>query len=177
MIKPSKKDYIHVLRNTAQGQRKLQAWVSDNIGTNQTYLIDELFQNQALSTDFSFDNITNTYLQFEEVGSGVCQNCQENTEINEQGFCVECWEDGEYKYDYEQEIFEWWIVDTWVAKKLEDRGEPILNNDCGIWWGRTTTGQAIAMDYVIADIVADLWLEYWEEDDQKEYEEMKEERK
>ena len=51
-----------------------------------------------------------------------------------------------------QEIYEWWVVSKWLAKKLQDQGEPIIENDYGIWWGRTTTGQAIFLDAVIERI-------------------------
>src|SRR5579864_5766786 len=51
-----------------------------------------------------------------------------------------------------QEIYEWWIVSDWLAEKLKKQGEPILDNNYGTWWGRTTTGQAIFLDEVIEDI-------------------------
>jgi len=55
-----------------------------------------------------------------------------------------------------QEIFEWWLVSSWLREKLESRGEPILDNDHGIWWGRCTTGQMICMDEVIRDIAKEV---------------------
>jgi len=39
-----------------------------------------------------------------------------------------------------QEIFEWWQIDTWLAKHLQRNNEPILNTDYGIYWGRTCRG-------------------------------------
>ena len=50
------------------------------------------------------------------------------------------------------EILEWWLVDDWFIKKLRGQGEPVLENDYGIWWGRTCSGQAIALDSVIESI-------------------------
>jgi hypothetical protein len=51
------------------------------------------------------------------------------------------------EYTEPQEIFEWWrITDTFIASKLEEIGEPILDNDYGTWWGRTCTGQSIITD-------------------------------
>jgi hypothetical protein len=55
-----------------------------------------------------------------------------------------------------QEIYEWWVVSSWLAKKLQGQGEPILENDYGVWWGRTTTGQAILLDEVIERIYDEL---------------------
>ena len=53
------------------------------------------------------------------------------------------------KYD---EVFEWWLVTPYIAELLKGNGEVILADyDC-YWWGRTTAGQALYMDYVIQKI-------------------------
>ncbi|WP_367389062.1 hypothetical protein [Lewinella sp. LCG006] len=52
-----------------------------------------------------------------------------------------------------QEIFEWWLVSDWLASKLKEFEEPVLDCDYGTWWGRTCTGQAISMDWIIRRIV------------------------
>ena len=58
---------------------------------------------------------------------------------------------------FEREVFEHWIVSDWLADKLEERGEKVDRDFAGMTvWARTTTGQAIAMDYVIEQIAADL---------------------
>jgi predicted nuclease with TOPRIM domain len=54
------------------------------------------------------------------------------------------------------EIFEWWLVDRWMAKRLRERGEAILEEYGCCWWGRCTTGQAILLDEVITDICRDM---------------------
>jgi len=54
--------------------------------------------------------------------------------------------------DEYQEIFEWWAISNWLSNRLREHNEPILDNDYGTWWGRTTTGQAIAMDYAMEKI-------------------------
>lgn len=51
-----------------------------------------------------------------------------------------------------QGILEWHRVTRWLADKLEKYGEPILRNQYGVWWGRTTTGQEVYMDNVIQSI-------------------------
>lgn len=53
-----------------------------------------------------------------------------------------------------QEIYEWWLVEDHIARELLIQGEPILQNNYGIWWGRTCSGQAISMDTPIQKIVA-----------------------
>ena len=50
------------------------------------------------------------------------------------------------------EVFEWWLVTPYIAELLKGNGEIILADyDC-YWWGRTTTGQALWMDYMIQKI-------------------------
>lgn len=55
------------------------------------------------------------------------------------------------------EIYEWWVVTDWFAEKLKAKGEAILDQWGGPWWGRRTTGQAIYMDSVIQEIAWGLW--------------------
>jgi len=61
-------------------------------------------------------------------------------------------------HEYRQEIFEHWIVTSWLGKKLQEQGETVVEDVLGISfiWCRATTGQAIYMDYVIQEIYNDL---------------------
>lgn len=56
------------------------------------------------------------------------------------------------------EAFEHWLVSNWLAEKLRDRGESVVDLDnIGLTvWARCTTGQAIYADYVLQAIAADL---------------------
>lgn len=55
-----------------------------------------------------------------------------------------------------QEIYEYWIVSEWLSAKLKKEGEPVVKSNFGTWWGRTCTGQAIMLDYVIEKIYIEL---------------------
>ena len=56
------------------------------------------------------------------------------------------------------EVFEWWLVTPYFAELLKGNGEVILADyDC-YWWGRTTAGQALWMDYVIQKIAEEMSL-------------------
>jgi hypothetical protein len=58
------------------------------------------------------------------------------------------------------EIFEYWLVSEWLAKKLADAGEAVILDFYGrSVWGRCTTGQACYMDHVIAEIYFELTKE------------------
>lgn len=63
--------------------------------------------------------------------------------------------------DYQREVFEHWAVSSWLADRLEEKGETVDKDFYGLCvWARTTTGQSIAIDGVIEEIVADLNAKY-----------------
>jgi hypothetical protein len=43
-------------------------------------------------------------------------------------------------------------VSNWLARRLEAKGEPILEAYGCVWWGRCTTGQSMVLDDVIRKI-------------------------
>jgi len=54
------------------------------------------------------------------------------------------------------EALEHWIVEGWFAEELKERGE-LVGDMLGMTvWGRTTSGQAISLDYVVQDILKDI---------------------
>lgn len=56
------------------------------------------------------------------------------------------------------EAYEHWAVSGWFKARLAERGEitgDLLDFDV---WGRTCTGQAISLDYVIASIAAEMQI-------------------
>lgn len=58
---------------------------------------------------------------------------------------------------YHREVYEHWIVSDWLAGKLAAKGEKVDYDFAGLTvWARTTTGQAISVDWVIEQIVEDL---------------------
>ena len=54
------------------------------------------------------------------------------------------------------EPLEWWLVNSWLAEKLEAEDEIIIEEWSCHWWGRQTSGQAILLDGVISRICHDL---------------------
>lgn len=56
------------------------------------------------------------------------------------------------------EVYEHWIVSDWLARKLVDHCEIVENDFHGLTiWGRTCTGQAIALDRVIQIIAFEIY--------------------
>lgn len=73
--------------------------------------------------------------------------------------CPNCAHVAESQDDFEQEpqeVFEWWIITEYLYKKLQAKGEPVLEWGNNYYWGRTCTGQAILLDGVISDICAEM---------------------
>jgi len=61
--------------------------------------------------------------------------------------------------EYHSEIFEHWIITNWLSRKLQEHDEETCNLFDFTIWGRSCTGQAIALDHVIQSIAWDLWSE------------------
>lgn len=105
---------------------------------------------------FTWDDVENYYVP-------KCPECGDTNSIEEMEN-----EDGEaiYKCNYceaefdekpeeePQEVYEWWIVSSWLLGKLKEHGEVIIDH-MNIW-GRCTTGQAILLDGIISDICEEL---------------------
>ena len=55
------------------------------------------------------------------------------------------------------EALEFWIVQPWFGDELKKRDEIVNEDFLGFCiWGRTTSGQAISLDYVVQDILKDI---------------------
>lgn len=52
------------------------------------------------------------------------------------------------------EVYEWWLVSSWLCGQLRAIGEPVIDNGHGTWWGRTCTGQSLIMDGTLQKIAA-----------------------
>lgn len=53
------------------------------------------------------------------------------------------------------EVYEHWIVSSWFARKLREKGHPVGELLGLTIWGRGTTGQSISMDGSILEIARD----------------------
>ena len=129
-------------------QDTLDRFIERDIYACQSTLVEEALKKQL----FSIDDLENMYRPFDAklISPSVCYQCKEKFALldSETGECESCFEDNQTP----QEVFEWWLVSPWFSKKLLIEGEPVLDNDYGLWWGRCTTGQAISLDYVIQKI-------------------------
>lgn len=58
----------------------------------------------------------------------------------------------EYLDSFVNDVLEWWLVDSWLAERLKQEGEVVIEEYGCYWWGRSTSGQAIYLDSVIQSI-------------------------
>ena len=58
----------------------------------------------------------------------------------------------EYLDSFVDDILECWLVDSWLAERLKQQGEVVIEEYGCYWWGRSTSGQAICLDSVIQSI-------------------------
>ncbi len=42
-----------------------------------------------------------------------------------------------------EEVLEWWLVTPWLAERLKEQGEIIIDELGCCWWGRTSSGQGL----------------------------------
>ncbi len=54
------------------------------------------------------------------------------------------------------EIYEYWIVTSYMYEKLKAEGQPVFEWGNNCYWGRCTTGQAILLDHVISLICEEM---------------------
>jgi hypothetical protein len=90
------------------------------------------------------------------------QNLIEYADIDTAQECANCHECGEAVEPSDItasesdpcEVFEHWIVSSWLAEKLKEHGQPVGELLGLTIWGRMTTGQSISIDSVIVEIAS-----------------------
>ena len=102
-------------------------------------------KNQAIAQKFVEREVFScvSYLVGDCIEKGVInyEDIENNTEDT----------DGNYP-----EIFEYWLVSSYLFDKLKEKGEPVIETHALKIWGRCTTGQGISIDRVIEDICSDM---------------------
>ena len=134
-------------------QEVIRKWCANLTVYCQSALVDEMLKREV----FSYEDIENLYeYKCPECGGGYHELKSLQNDNDDLFHCSNCDKTFEDEPENEpQEILEWWIVDSWLLARLKERGEPVLDNDWGEWWGRCTSGQAIFMDGVIEGIYSE----------------------
>lgn len=141
--------------------------LSEFVGREVIYCVSQLVS--GLGNDGSLHSESRMLDDFPELyqgpptyGEWTCPECdhkwEDEPEVDE---CPECKvkfmdiiaSQSEFTPTEYAEIYEHWIVTNWLANRLEEKGEAICKDFYGlVVWGRTTSGQSIALDSVISEI-------------------------
>ena len=123
--------------------------VYKNVGQLMTYLFEATRETRSLF-DEEIESMIEGTSEFGDNGIeiGTCVNCEEeDVEIDkEQQTCETCYQPETY------EILEYWVVSSWFGEQLQQRYEKVRKIFGLSIWGRSTSGQAIALDDVVCDI-------------------------
>lgn len=110
-----------------------------------------------------FDDFPHLFEGAPSWGEWTCPKCKHTWEEEpETTLCPKCKEtlpgrDDNFDPTEFDPIYEHWIISSWLADELEERGEAIETDFYGLAiWGRSATGQAILLDRVIREIYQDL---------------------
>jgi hypothetical protein len=121
-------------------EKKATALVENHVSNEENMFVNTYLE-KGLFTD---NDILNLYFYYDQKGNKHSIDSAEKSGLNK---------NSDMLYDREQaEIFTWYPVTDWLSDKLSKKGEPILNNAHGTWWGRTIFGQPIIQDEVIKTI-------------------------
>ena len=144
-------------RNSVKNQEIKRKFVDREVYCNVNSMVDYIIKKAWDDQDapFNLEDVENYYVP-------VCPECGNNTftegENEEEEtiyICDHCKEVFEEEPETEpQEVYEWWVVSSWLLSKLKDHNEPVIEHEQ--IWGRTTTGQAILLDGVISEICEEL---------------------
>ena len=133
--------------------RRIELLISREIYANQTSLVQELLMKHHPDWIEEIENYYDESSEAIEEYLGYCTNIE--TEVWQELDVFER-QDLAEKNGFEaepHEIYEWWLVSDFLSYKLNQFEQPVLKTPYGTWWGRTCTGQSIALDYVIREIV------------------------
>lgn len=153
--------------NSSVNQRIKDKFISIHVHANVNsmvgYILDNAYNGE--SGPFNYESIENFYYYPEYKGQFA--NLEESEDLNEEierlkdlinddneGTINEEIEALENLELQQHDVLEWWIVSNFLAEKLSDLNECVIDSES--IWGRTTSGQAIALDYVITEICANM---------------------
>ena len=123
------------------------------------------FSRDDIVNDDYFSTVVIEGQEFELTQSGAQEKIDEYSELFNEA--LDCDDEESQKlyqeiidelesldFDEQREIYQWFKVSGFLADKLENYNEIVLDNT---YWGRTCCGQATCLDYVIQCIAFDVY--------------------
>lgn len=134
---------IHYGNSTDEHKELINKRIREEVLVNQSALVGRLFE-------LDMENMTEGLENIEHIECDCCLSIYDDDDLTWSKCPKESGIKGQQcggTIDYvQQEVLEWWVVTDYMAKRLEETGEPILRTDYGNWWGRTTSGQCLDLD-------------------------------
>ena len=138
-------------------EKELSDFVNREVIHCVSSLIYEMAQGKGAES--MLEDMVDLYQGPPSYGEYTCPECECEPWEGEPGeeVCLECGFNGLDDDNFEPteycEVLEHWIVTDWLADRLEEQGEAVCKDFYGLTvWGRTTSGQSIALDGVISQI-------------------------
>ena len=153
------------MENTTEPtQEQLAQFVKVNIGICQSSLVEMLYEKGIVSMEDCENYFRDHTEEIDELQAEIDELEEDTSDdgLMSDESIAKCKELEERmqtlqeEMEEPQDVLEWWTVDSWMARKLREQGEVILDTDWESWWGRTCSGQAIHLDSVIEAIYKSL---------------------
>lgn len=157
-------NYNNSINQTIKGD-----FVGKEIFSNANGMVEYILQTTLESSEnynnapFNEDDVENLYTDNSddiEAKKVEIETLEENEEISDEerenqiDTLNEEIEELEEEQQERKEVYEWWIVSSYLADKLRKKGQVVIPH-MNIW-GRCATGQAILLDNVISEICEDM---------------------
>ena len=121
-------------------EKKATSIVENHVFVEQNQLVIRCLENGT----FDYDTVSNITSYYDQKGNKLSGDALEEAQKSD--------DFDDLYHEEHAEIYTWYLITEWLSDKLNEKGEPTLNNEHGTWWGRTTFGQLIVHDGVIHEI-------------------------
>lgn len=141
-------------------QNKLQKLCNDLVNREVIYscsiLVEKLCQNDEFIDELM--EVCHKTVKTYDVYDENDVHCKEFNDEDDAEEYVEKLGEGFHVEENEEEIeaLEHWIVSDWLGDRLEAQGEMVIEFNGLRIWGRTISGQSIAIDSVFTTIAKDM---------------------
>lgn len=145
---------------SVENQKVLGELVGKNIFTCETSMVDFILratrENSEYYNDapFNEDDVENLWVDNADEIALLQEEFNNEEDEEKRQEIQETIEELENEESEPKEVYEWWKVSSWFMEKLQEKEEVVIPHMN--LWGRCSTGQAICLDRVIAEIGEDM---------------------